>query len=257
MATEQPVPNPHRDEPVPAPQEGTRPGTDPAVRPEQDEELGPLPGLLSTASAEVQEEAGLADAEDHDQLDDAGVEEEGIESGQIMGITAAILVCVAILAFVVFWAFYLPELGEAENEAQDEVELTPEGRSINAEGQARLENYGLTADSTFTLPINLAMEREVAKYAGRSASAALAGEEVRDEMPMVTTRQGFNTAAVQVHLAPARAVRAASSRGPLTAPTPTTGTLDPDITELDVRTGEQVGVDEFAEPLLDDDADDQ
>ena len=238
-----PIPNPHRDEPVPAPQEGTRPGTDPVVRPEQDEELGPIPGLLSTVGAEVQEEAGLADAEDYDQLDDAGVgvEAEGIEGGQIMGITAAILVSVALIAFVVFWAFYLPELGEAEDVAANEVQLAPEGRTIYADGMARLDNYGLNADSTYTLPITMAMERVVEQREGSAADNALAGDSGA-EVPMAVTPQGFNVAPVAI--APARATRSATSRGALVAPVPEVSTASPDVS-LDAapQTDEEVGRD--------------
>lgn len=239
------TPNAHADEPTPQPEEGLRPEADESVvRPEQEEPNGPVPGLLATASAEAQDELGLADAEDEAQLEAVGVEEEGIEGGQIAGITIAILASVFLIGFVVFWGFYLPELGETEDTMSGEVELGPDQRTILAEGMAALQNYSLTADSTYTMPIDVAMSEVIQAYGGSAADSALAGVAVVDGMPRAMTREGWNVQPVQ--LAPARAVRAASSRGALTAPVPETGDETP--VPLDVATepgtGEEVGTDE-------------
>ncbi len=235
------IPDPHRDEPLPAPQEGMRPeAIASGARPAQDEPGGPLPGLLNTAAAEVTEEV-TDSPEAEAQLADAGVEDEGIESGQIMGITLAILVTVGLLSFTVFWAFYLPELGSTEDNAESQVDLAPEGRLLNAEAAALLSGYGMKADSSYRLPIGVAMNDVAASYAGSSAGAALAGRALADSMPLAATRQGFNVAPVEV--APRRAVRAASSRGAMTAPVPETGTDSPEAGSVEPRTDEEIGVD--------------
>ncbi|OZC03236.1 hypothetical protein [Rubricoccus marinus] len=235
------TPDPHRDEPLPESQEGMRPeAVASGVRPEQDEPGGPLPGLLSTASAEVAEEV-TDSPEAEEQLDAAGVEEEGIESGQIMGITLAILVTVALLAGSVFWFFYAPKLDATEDTAEGQVELAPEGQLLNAQAQAQLGDYGMKADSTYTLPIGVAMEDVARSYASGTAEAALSGEAVAGATPLAATRAGFNVAPIE--LAPRRAVRAASSRGAMTAPVPETATDAPSGVSAQPTTDEEVGVD--------------
>ena len=244
------TPNPHRDEPVPAPEEGLRPEADPSVvRPEQDEDLGPVPGLLATASASAVDEV-VDSPEAEEQLEDAGVEDEGIASGQILGITIAIIAAVFLMSAVTFWGFYEPELGDTQLEAEGAVELSTEGRTLNAEAQALIGDYGLTADSTFTLPIGVAMEEVVEQYAGAASGAALGGDSlgapaVRSARPVAVTRQGFNVAPIE--LAPVRAVRAASSRGAFTAPVPETATDAPTLRAPGATTDEEVGVDDDAD----------
>ncbi|MEM6328161.1 MAG: hypothetical protein AAF791_13690 [Bacteroidota bacterium] len=186
--------DPHHDEPTLAPQE--------ALRPEADEPNGPVPGLLATAAADVQEELGFGGAEE-----DLGVEEEGIASGQIAGITVAILVSVFLVSFVVFWAFYLPELSDTQVEMAGEVELAPEERTILAEGMAALDNYSLTADSTFTLPIDVAMANVVEAYA--SPAEGDGGETASGMAPTASSREGFNIQPVQI--APADAIEPSAS----------------------------------------------
>ena len=241
-----PTPDPHRDEPTPAPQEGTRPEADPTViRPEQDESLGPIPGLLRTAAAEGVDEATPGEQlPAEEQKEAAGVEEEGIESGQIVGITIAVIAAVILLGFTVFWAFYLPKLGQTQDAAGSAVRLVPEERQEIVRAQAALRDYGMTADSTFTLPIGLAMTEIAEQYAANTAAAALEGEAVTEQgMPLAVTRQGFNV--IPVELAPARAVRPPSSRGAFTAPLPETGTAPPEAgIGIVPETGEEVGIDE-------------
>lgn len=203
------TPDPHRDEPIPTPQEGVRPEADDSVvRPEENEPNGPLPGLLATAAADVQEEAGLGDEETHDDLHEVGVEAEGIVSGQIMGITVAILATVFLLGFIVYWAFYKDAVAVTESDMAGQVQLAPEQRSILAQGHAVLQNYGLSADSSYTMPIAVAMERVVQNYGGSAADSSLAGVPAMDG---AATRQGFNV--LPIRLGPAAAVRSAATQG--------------------------------------------
>ena len=246
------TPNPHRDEPIPAPDEGLRPEADPSVvRPDQDEELGPVPGLLATAAAEAVEEV-TDSPEAEEQMEDAGVEEEGIESGQILGITIAIIASVFLLSFTVYWAFYLPKLGGTVNESESVVELSAEGRTLMADAEALIGDYSLTADSVYTLPIGVAMEDVAREYAGNAAVAALDGDSLgasgtRSALPAAVTRAGFNVAPIALN--PQRAVRAASDRGAFTAPVPETATDAPNpFRDAQPVTDEEVGVDDFDDP---------
>lgn len=244
------TPNPHRDEPTPQPEEGLRPEADPSiVRPEQEEPNGPLAGLMSTAGAEVVAE--LTDSpEAEEQLEAAGVEDEGIESGQIMGITLAILVSVGLMAIVVYWGFYQDTLTDTEIAAESVVDELPEGRNLRAQAAAVMGDYSLSPDSTYRLPIDVAMGIVAATYSGAPADSALAGEAVTDDAPMAMTRAGFNVAPIA--LAPARAVRAPSTRGAFTAPTPETATDEVEvIDDVDLGTGEEVGADETPELIPD------
>lgn len=120
------------------------------------------------------------------------MEEEGIASAQIVGITAAILVTVALMSFVVFWAFYLPELGQSEDQAADRVEIGTDQRTILAEGMGALENYALTADSTYTIPIDVAMMQVVEDNAAPAATDAVEGSTESMGAPSAVTRQEFN-----------------------------------------------------------------
>ena len=166
------VENPHAGEPLPPPQEGTRPGVDPVVRPEQDEPLGPAAGLLKTVGAEVDEEAsdivGKEDPEAEALLASMGVEEEGIEGGQLLGLVAATLASVAALAVILIYLFYVPFKTQVDNRASSAV-TNYEQRDLRAEATARLANYSRDGD-TYGLPIGRAMGIVAAEYAAEGAS---------------------------------------------------------------------------------------
>lgn len=174
-----PTPDPHRDEPLPPEQEGTRPGTDPAVRPEQDEPNGPLAGLVSAGAASVKEEAaevaGDSDAEAEALLAQMGVEDEGIASGQLLGLVAAVLVGVAALALVLIFLFYIPYRTQVGDREAGEARATDQ-EILRTEATAKIGNYSRT-DSTYGLPIARAMGLVAAQYGaadsvGRAESRA-------------------------------------------------------------------------------------
>ena len=169
---EDPVPNPHRTEPAPRPEEGMREGVDPAVRPSQDEEKGPLGGLVAAAGAEASEEASeVSDSSDPDAerlLAQMGVEEEGIESGQLLGLVASVLAAILALAIVLVYLFYIPyrtQVGTAAEGAARTTDLD----IIRTEGAAKLNQYSRT-DSTYGVPIGRAMGLVVADYGSAGAA---------------------------------------------------------------------------------------
>lgn len=181
---EDPVPNPHRTEPMPAAEEGMRPGVDPAVRPSQDETYGPLGELAKSAAAEATTEAseiteGKKDAGAESLLAQMGVEEEGIESGQMLGLFASVLVAILALAVVLIYLFYIPyrtQTGLAAEGAARTTDLD----IIRTEGQAKLTQY-TRSDSTYGVPI------------GRAMGLVVAGYGTGDDATLPDSRQEWNT----------------------------------------------------------------
>ena len=225
-----PVPNPHRTEPLPEPEEGMRPGVDPAVRPSQEEPLTPYTELFKAGGAQASEEAaeitGGSDPEAERLLAQMGVEDEGIESGQLLGLIAVVLASFIALAIVLIYLFYIPLRTQVGNEAEGAARTT-DLDIIRTEGMAKLQ-YGRT-DSTYSVPIGRAMGLVVADY-GTEAGAALPD-----------SRQDWNTLPVMRGMGDA--VQSAS--GPETAPR-FTGTPSPAV-DAPV----EVGVDNQAVPTVD------
>lgn len=234
---EVPTPDPHAGEPAPRPEEGLRPEADPdVVRPEQVEENGPLPGLIAASAAEVESEAdsltpGDDDPEAEALLASMGVEDEGIEAGQLLGLVAATVVSVAALAIVLIYLFYIPYKTQVDLRAEDAV-VYEDLRAVQAAGLAKITDYGRDGDA-YTLPIERAMGLVAAEY-----EAAGDYNEAAGALP--TTAAGWNT--LMVVRGPGRAIVA-----PPTPPVPDVDVTPPAAVEADpemVGEGEEVGVDE-------------
>lgn len=185
---EVPTPDPHRTEPAPPPEEGMRPGADPAVRPEQDEPIGPVEGLVTAAGAKVEEEAaGVAgggdDPEAEALLARMGVEEEGIESGQLLGLVAATLAAVAALAVILIYLFYVPYRTQVGERAEGQA-TNYEVQDLEAEATAKLDQYTRT-DSTYGLPILRAMALVSAEYGGGEAAGLPSTRQAWNELGVV------------------------------------------------------------------------
>lgn len=168
------VPDPHAGEALPEHQSGRRPGTPDVVRPEQDEPGGPLAGLVGAGAAQAAEAAGSEEA--HDALAGMGVEEEGIESGQLLGFVAATLVAVGLLAFVLIYFIYAPFRDNTGTSASD-VALYPELEQSRVDARAKLETAALGADGTYSIPIGRAMGLVAATYGATPADPALSRAE--------------------------------------------------------------------------------
>lgn len=235
---EDPVPNPHDSEPVPPAQEGTRPGADQTVRPEQDEPNGPVAGLVSSAGAEVSEEAaevtGDRDPEAEALLARMGVEEEGIEGGQLLGLVAATLAAVAALAIILIYLFYIPFRTQVGERAEGQA-VNYEQQDLRAEAVAKLDQY-TRSDSTYGLPISRAMGLVAVDY----GSAEGAG--------LPSRRQQWNTLSLDRGMG--RAIQATPQRGEI-APR----TLPPGDGEEEVGVDEDVDTVELIENDGDLDAD--
>ena len=176
------VPNPHSGAPAPASLEGMRPEAtaNMNVRPEQDEPGGPLAGLVGTSATQAAAEVAPART-DTDLLEQMGVESEGIESGQLLGLVGATIFSVVALAVVLIYLFYVPFLQQVDETASD-VSDYPELQQSRTDARAQLGLYA-RADSTYQVPIDQAMGLVVGQY--RGGSTAPAG--------LPTTRQQWNT----------------------------------------------------------------
>lgn len=235
-AAEPVVPDPHRGEAAPPRQEGMRPEADTSlVRPEEDEPGGPLAGLVGASSAKVVEEATPGgDAATEALLAQMGVEEEGVESGQLLGFVVATLLAVGALAIVLIYLIYTPFRGETQARAEN-VGRSPELAQSRVDAAAKLDRATRTGES-YTVPIDRAMGLVAAEYGGTAAAAS----------GVPATRQRFNTLPV-VGMA-TQAVQAPSALAPGDAPTtPAAGLQSPRVPNGQPRGGTtdvEVGVDD-------------
>ena len=239
---EVPVPNPHRGEPVPPVDEGVRPEADPAiVRPDEDEPNGPVPGLLETAGAEAAEEATPGgDPEAEALLAQMGVEEEGVEAGQLLGLVAATITAILALVVVLIFLFYEPFLGQTQAESEN-VGQYPELEAVRTEATAKLTQYART-DSTYAIPIDRAM----GLVAAEDDAAGTAGEAAAGTP---TSNAQWNT--LMVMRGPGRAIQTiAPPEGPAPDAGDEAGGTAPAPSPL--GTGEEVGVDESEDVVPDD-----
>ncbi len=230
------VPDPHRGEAAPAPQEGMRPGADTTlVRPEEDEPGGPLVGLVTAASAQTAEEATPGGDEATEALlAQMGVEEEGVESGQLLGFVVATLLAVAALAIVLIYLIYAPFRGETQARA-DDVAQYPELQQARVDATAKLDRATRTGE-VYTVPIGRAMGLVAAQYGGTAAAAS----------GVPTTRQGFNTLMVNrtEGIAVQRVVPSAALASPAPANAAPAGADVPGDARPSPSTDVEVGVDD-------------
>ena len=170
-----------------------------ALPPELEEPNGPLPGLVNAAKVEV--EAELTDDTSAEALlAQMGVEDEGIESGQLVGMVLAIVVSVAALAFALIYLFIIPLQQRTEDEADVGAEY-PELASVVAAGESQLTDYR-TTEGGYGIPIERAMEVIATEYDSTAGATS-------------RTRQQFNTA--WIDLSPDGAVRTAGGREAISA----------------------------------------
>ena len=159
-------------------------------------------GLVSASSAQVQDEAAdVANTDDPEAealLAQMGVEEEGIESGQLLGLVAATLTAVAALAVILIYLFYIPYRTQVGARADSQA-TNYEQEDLRTEALAKLNQY-TRADSAYGVPIGRAMGLVAAQYGGAGAVAG-----------MPDTRQEWNELPVMRGLG--QAVQATPARG--------------------------------------------
>lgn len=198
------------------------PPTGEALPPELEEPNGPLPGLVNAAKVEVEAEL-TGDAGAEALLAQMGVEDEGIESGQLVGVMLAVLVSVAALSFALIYLFIIPLQQQTAAGAEVGAKYL-ELADNRAEGLAKLNDYR-TVDGGYGIPIESAMAVIATAY----DSTAGAGQAM--------TRQQFNTS--WIDLSADDAVQVATGREALS---PVAPLADGEAGEI--VTDESVGVDD-------------
>lgn len=154
------VPDPHRGEPTPRRDPHTRdePEAD-IVRPDQQEEIGPIGGLMHASAVEAAAVA-TGDPEAKAEAARLGVEGEGVEAAQVLSILLATIVTLALALVGIF--FLVGTYTDAEREERNAVTLYPELREVQRVA-AEMENYSRT-DSLYRLPIGVAMSQVAEAY---------------------------------------------------------------------------------------------
>ena len=162
-----PVPNPHRGEPEPAPDTHSRtPAEGEITRPDQQEELGPIAGLMHASAVEATAEI-TNDPEAEAEAERLGVEGEGVEAAQIFTILAATVVSLALAVIGVF--VLVGWYSDGKMIERDGVALYPELREVERV-YAEIQNYS-RVDSLYRIPIGAAMGQVVEAYGAQQSAA--------------------------------------------------------------------------------------
>jgi hypothetical protein len=147
---------------------------------EEKEDLGPYPELLKAAGQEAKMEAkGGGTAKDMAEAEAMGVEPEGIESAQILGIAISILVAVVVAAFVLF--MWTDRVSERASLDSIRVSGYPDLRQTEIDAARQLTQYQVLNDAEriYQIPIDQAMRlmvnESVEDSLGRVTSTELPG----------------------------------------------------------------------------------
>ncbi len=163
------VPNAHRGEPLPAADAHPRSAPDAdVVRPDQEEELGPIEGLMHAASTEVTTETS-DDPNAEAEASRLGIESEGVEASQIFSLLVATVVTLALAVFGVFWL--VAKYSDDERVERDAEATNPEIVDVRNRATDLLENYGRTED-TYRMKIDDAMALVASEYVGQQGADA-------------------------------------------------------------------------------------
>ncbi len=142
----------------------------PDVEPDTDESLGPYNELFKAAGKEAKVEVTGDSDKAVAEAEAIGVEPEGVESAQIMGIVVAILVAVAIIsALLVFWKGSV-----VEDVAISQISVSgyPDLRRTEINAARQLTQYQVVNDAerTYQIPIDEAMRLMVNEERTRADS---------------------------------------------------------------------------------------
>lgn len=158
------VPNPHRNEPPPVADEHTRAAPDSdIVRPDQEEELGPIEGLMHASATEVTTEV-TDDTSAEAEAEQLGIESEGVEASQIFSLLVATAVTLVLAVVGVFWLVAV--YADDEQVERDGEAFYSEILDVRARDTDLLENYGRT-EEVYRIKIDDAMALVAADYAGQ------------------------------------------------------------------------------------------
>jgi hypothetical protein len=157
-----PIPDPHANEPAPPRDAHTRPGPDAdAVRPDQQEDLGPVPELFGAAGTEA---AAVATGDEglKDDAIEKGAEAEGVESAQILGLLIATVVALGLIVFaIVFLTRFVAERQDADRQTGLRY---PERQELQARSTDLLTNYAVGEEGAYRIPLSRAQELVARDY---------------------------------------------------------------------------------------------
>lgn len=171
-----PVPDAHRGKPDPRPDSHSRNAPDADMaRPDQQEELGPVEGLLHASAVEAKAEI-TDDPEAEAEASRLGVEGENVEAAQIFGLllATAVALALAVVGVFVLVAYY----SDAETMHRSSGMAYPEIQELQNRATERLTQYGRSEDA-YRMPVTDAMALVAADYAARGADARPAPEHYR------------------------------------------------------------------------------
>lgn len=125
--------------------------------PDQEEEYGPVEGLVKGAAVEVAAEVS-SDEKFDEQAESLGVEQEGVEAAQILGLTVAVAVALALSIFGLFHYFNITAATARFDAAG--ISGYPELRENRFDAQRKLSGYAVTDGEAdrYRIPIDRAME---------------------------------------------------------------------------------------------------
>jgi len=129
---------------------------------------------MTSSTAEVREEAaaivGTDDPEAEALLAQMGVEEEGIESGQLLGLVLVVLASVVALAVALIYLLILPLRAQSGRDAEGAAQ-NYEQATLRTEATAQLGQFS-RVDETYGVPIATAMGIVAAEYGASGPEAA-------------------------------------------------------------------------------------
>lgn len=189
-----PVPDPHANEPAPRPDTHTRPSPDAeTVRPDQQEDLGPVPELFGAAGAEaatvVSDDPNLRDA-----ALEKGAEAEGVESAQILGLLVATVVALGLIVFaIVFLTRFVAERQDADRQTGLQY---PERQELQARGTDLLTNYAVGEEGAYRIPLSRAQELVAREYGAAPGAIQLPDSRIGFNLAYPRSAPGRREAAV-------------------------------------------------------------
>lgn len=145
------------------------------ARPEDDEALGPVGALFRASSVQAAAEIS-SDDPDAVVAAEAGVEREGVATGQILGIAFAVLSAVVVIIIVLF--MWTGVEAQAVRQAVVGSSGYPELRETEAAAARQLDHYDVVDDAQgiYRIPIDRAIDLmvlEAQQAPGRSYSAEI------------------------------------------------------------------------------------
>lgn len=125
--------------------------------PDQEEEYGPAERLFKGAAVEAAAEVTGAETYEEEEAE-LGVEHEGVEAGQILGLTLAIAAALALSIVALFQYFNIT--AQTTRNAAAGISGYPELRENRFESMRKLSEYGVLAGESdrYRIPIERAME---------------------------------------------------------------------------------------------------